>query len=165
MTQAKAPAKTADSTTAVLRPSEKLVQDLAKLAQLDNANGEAAFEIASRVVDDIMSAKTEDEIFDAADAGLTSLKDSQYIDHVIGILDVRYNKSDTKYKGGVGAYAVMDIVSEDGELDTVSVGAPNVVAQVRQAQTLGLISETKPWKVRPSQKPTQNGELLTLKKP
>lgn len=165
MTQAKSAPAATSKEVAEPRPHEKLVKELATLAQLDNANGEAGFEIAARVVDDIMSANTLEELFDASDSGLTSLKGSNYIGRPIGFVDVKWNKGDEKYKGGLGAYAVADIITQDGEVDTVSCGAPNVVAFLRRAQTLGLVKDESPLWVVIRSKETENGELLTVTKP
>lgn len=169
MTQAKTTTNAGNSgkDVAVKQPVESLVAELASVAQLDAENGATnGKEIGARVVSNMMAATTLDELFNAADAGLQSLKDSKYIGRRVGIMSVEYRKGDDKYAdGGLGTYVVMSLVDDEGETDTVGCGATNVVAFCRLAQKMGHIREESPLWVVFKSKETMNGELLTVSKP
>lgn len=147
------------------RPYEKLVSRLNGKAELDASvgSGQSAFEIASQVIDKIAQATTEDDIFDANDSSLGSIED--FVGQPINVTGLVFQKSDAKYKDGLGAYAVIDFFTDNAEVHKRSCGAPNVVASLEQAQSLGLVKEDKPWRIKVVAKPTTNGTLLKIGRP
>lgn len=155
------------SVTPAERPYEKLIRDLAGIAQLDSANG--TFDIAATAIDGIMQAETLEEIFDANDAGPQSMKDSEFLGTPLSVYDVMWRKSDAKYTsangGGLGVYCVFDAYLDTGETMKFTVGAPNVVASFRTMQLRGLIKEDAPARVVIKSRPTENGVLLTVGRP
>ena len=151
----------AKGSVASKRPYEVMMEELANIATLES-NGNVAFEIASQVIDQIAAATSPEEIFAANDSGPADMSD--YIGRPIGISEVRYFKSSEAFaKGSLGVYAVLKVVTENGGEALISVGAPNVVASVRQAQKLGLIQEDgKPFWCMVRSRVTPNGTLFTL---
>jgi hypothetical protein len=152
--------------TEVARPHQTLMADLADMALLD---GGSSFDIASKVVDDIATSTTVDDVFAANESGPLSLKEAKdYHNIPLAIVDVAFRKSDTKYlENSLGVYVVIDAVNTaTGEPLTFSCGAPNVVASMRKLQLLGAINADagKAVVVKFKAKPTQNGELLTVHK-
>lgn len=155
--QANAPAVSDEN-----RPFAKMREELKGMASLDAAAG-GGVEIAMTVVDLIATADSIEDIFAANETGPTALDD--YINVPISCTDVMYLKSADKYKGGLGTYAVFDILTDAGEPAKLSTGAPNVVASLRQMQRLGFCKPDKPARFRILSRETANGNLLLVGKP
>jgi hypothetical protein len=165
-TTANVPARTSNTDA---EPFRQLVSELETVAQLDTAATDS-FEFAAAAVNRIASATTIDELFDAAEKsgeGLQSMgKDWRHLGDKIGVYDLRFRKSDEKYREhGLGTMAVVEYLTTEGESFIVGVGAPNVVSSLRRFQTLGAFSEGKPFWLRVRSKSTGNGEMLYITRP
>lgn len=158
MADQKAPAKNEEA-----RPYLALMKELWDVAETEEGFTDS-FDIASMVIDNILSATTFDEIVEANESGSLD-KAEKYLNKPINITTISFRKSAEKFrKGTLGVYAVIDGHTDDGEVITFGVGAPNVVASLRKCQTLGLISEAKPLRCSIKSRETANGELYTLGK-
>lgn len=164
MTRSKAVETTADAAPAEVRPYEKMVAELQGIAKLENMSG-ASFDIATQVVDKIASAQTLDDIFDAANSGLISLKDTTELHNVpVEVTEVAWRKSSEAFQeNSLGVYAIIDLTTlHDGESWKISTGAPNIVASLRQMEKLTGF----PVKLRFATKMTGSGQtLLTIARP
>ncbi|MGI0135336.1 MAG: hypothetical protein ACREBW_10315 [Candidatus Micrarchaeaceae archaeon] len=135
-----------------------LQDELDTIATLDTTD---SFEIASTVIDAIASATTAEEIFAANESGPADMAD--YLNSPLGITEVRWMRSAERFKKGtLGFYGVINAVTPGGEKVLLSVGAPNVVASVRQLQKLGLFMEDQPFWITVKSRETINGNLYTV---
>lgn len=156
------------------RPYENVVSGLRQRAVTETATVDA-FEVGSRVIDKMAEASSLDEMFDAAQSSLLSLKDATQLHNVpVTVFDVRYAKSDSKYeKNGVGAFAIIDLFTDDGTVHKISCGAPNVVSFLHLAESKGHFrpaldgEETNPkeLRLRFTARDTTNGVLLSVARP
>jgi hypothetical protein len=118
---------------AELRPYQQLVRKLRDVATVEE---DAAFEIAAKVIDEIMVAESIEAVFAANESGPQDAED--YLDKSLGVFGVRFWRSAEKFrKGTLGFYVVMDYVDFDGNKEMVSVGASNVVASIFRLMELG----------------------------
>lgn len=142
-----------------LRPYQRMGKELAELAVLDAPD---SVDIAAQAIDQIAQAETLEDILAANESGLASAED--YIGVPLNITGLTWRPSDAKYqKGTLGSvYTVIDALLDNGEPITLSTGAPNVVASLRQAQKLGLIRDDEPLRVQITEKTTANGVLYRL---
>lgn len=156
------------------RPFQNVVSGLAQRAVTEAATVDA-FDVGSRVIDKMAEASSLDEMFDAAQSSLLSLKDATKLHNVpVTVFDVRYAKSDKKYEEhGVGAYVIIDLFTDDGTVWKISCGAPNVVSFLHIAETKGLFrpaldgeeSNPKELRLRFTARDTANGTLLSIARP
>jgi hypothetical protein len=149
-----------------LKPYEQLVAGVNGKAELEKAfSQEDAFELAKESVNRIASATTADELFDASEqsaAGLPSMgRDWTHLSDPINIVEVRFRKSDEKYAaGGLGAMAVVDYALDNGEVFTIGVGAPNVVAFFGKWDSMPADQKAAASRIRVRPKATGRGEML-----
>lgn len=143
-----------------LRPYQKLQNQLAARVGLDATNG-SNFDIAAQVIDLIMTAGTEDEIFAANESGPLDITD--YLGTPINIWQLTFFRSAEKYRANsLGFYVVMDAFDDTGAEIKLSTGAPNVVSSMKRLEELGLIKEEKPYRVKITGRETGNGTLYYL---
>lgn len=162
------------ATTDSARAFESVVDRVKARASMESGLVDA-FEIGSRVIDKMAAAETLDDMFDAAQSSLTSLQDATNLHNVpVYVTDIRYAKSDPKFaKGGIGGYAIITLVTDDGQVHTLSCGAPNVVAFLDLAELKGHFkpalngeeTSPKPLRLRFTSRGTENGNLLSIAKP
>lgn len=151
------------------RPYESMAAELANLAATDSSvdNGQTAFELAAQAIDRIATAKTAEDIFAANETGAGGdAKD--YVGVNINCERVDYAKSDQKYaKGSLGVFVIIHGFKDSGEViePPITCGAPNVVASIRQAQRIGLIGGSEPFRFTFTAKDTANGTLLRVGAP
>lgn len=146
------------------RHYQRLIADLAFRASEDKPD---SFDIASSVVDAIMAADDLDGMFDAVESSLVSLKDATDLHNVpVSVIGLHYAKSDTKYEAnGLGAFVIIDLVTDAGEPRTISTGAPNVVAFLRASELKGYATAENPLRIRFTARGTDNGTLLSVARP
>ena len=141
-----------------LEPYEQMMRELGGIAQLNAGDN---FDIAAGVINKIAVATSADQIFAANESGPGDASD--YLGKPLGIYAVRYQKSAEQYASGtLGVYAVFDALTDDGEKVMISVGAPNVVASIRQMEVLGLFDESRPFRFVIRGRTTANGTLYTV---
>lgn len=138
------------------RPYQDLMSRMqASLTEQPEIDG---FEVAKQVVDNIVTAATVDDVFEANEQGLPGLDD--WDNNPITVVDVRWGESDMKYaKNSLGVYAIVEFFTADGEIHTASVGAPNVTASLFRFQELGFCTKDKPLEMKLVTKGTRNGTL------
>lgn len=143
--------------SAELRPWQNLQNYLAQRVVLDGTNG-SAFDIASQVIDLIMNAESEDEIFAANASGPTDITD--YLNVPLSFYQLSFFRSAEKFRAnGLGFYVVMDALDDTGAEIKISTGAPNIVATMRKLESLGHINESKPYRMKIASRETANGNL------
>jgi hypothetical protein len=139
------------------RPFERLMQYLRERAVVDQTEFDPE-EINAEQVDAIMSATSEDALFDAMKmAGLTGLKDLEN-GQALRIHGYRLLQGDL----GIGVYAVLDADDPDtGESFALDTGVTRILAFLRMCEVM----EKFPVEVIVSKKATASGnELITLKR-
>jgi hypothetical protein len=125
----------------------------------------AGFEVGASVADKILTAVDIEGIIGAVNQGPGSVED------LVGkpfkfTGYARYANSADQYKeGGTGQYVIFDYVDLNGEKNTVSTGAVNIVFQVRAMEKLGYFNgddwvSDKLFTVK--SKPTANGTLYSV---
>lgn len=160
-----APSKDSSSEVEIVRPHERLVSSIQGRARLESQLGQSAAEVMANVTDKIAEATNEDALFAAANDGPGKIEN--YVGNVLRIRSFHYAISDAKYKGGVGAYVIIDAITEEGEEVTLSTGATNIVTMLARAEEIGLVNpETDAsWRVRVKSRETGEGTLYTFDKP
>jgi hypothetical protein len=139
------------------RPFEKLVAYLRERAVVDQTEFDPE-EINAEQVDKIMSASSEDDLWDAMKmAGLTGLKDLED-GQALRIHGYRLLQGDL----GIGVYAVLDADDPDtGEAFALDTGVTRILAFLRMCEVM----EKFPIEVVVKKKTTASGnELITLRK-
>jgi len=168
MTQAKAPAKTAGKSVDEVRPYQQMAKHLQGVAQLDTEQSDG-ISIARDVADKVVAAETVDDVFDALESGLDSLKDTTDLHGVVvGVTNVEWRKAaDAFAENSYGVYAIIDlVVLHTGEIRKISCGSPDVVGGLGKLQSLGAIREEKPCNMKFVSKATTSGyERLTIGRP
>lgn len=160
-----APSKDSTSDVAVVRPHEALIKSIRGKASLEARMGASAAEVAANVADKIAEATDEDALFAAANDGPAKIEN--YVGTVIRITGFSFREGDAKYKEGLGVYAVINAITEQGEEVVVSTGATNIVTMLERAEALGFIDPARDasWRVRVTSRETANGTLYTFSKP
>lgn len=146
-----------------VRPYEKLMKRAHGKAELESGLGSEvnSFDIASQVVDKIAVATTADDILAANDSSLASGED--FIGLPLNITAIQVRKSDEKYaKESLGVYLVVTATQDNGEEVQFTTGATNIVASLEQAESIGVLSEAKPFRCKIVAKETARGQLLRL---
>jgi len=139
------------------RPFVKLMDYLRERAVVDATEFDAE-EINAEQVDKIMTADTEDALWDAMKvAGLTGLKDLEN-GQALRIHGYRLLQGEL----GIGVYAVLDADDPDtGEAFALDTGVTRILAFLRMCEVM----EKFPVEVVVSKKSTAGGnELITLRK-
>jgi hypothetical protein len=147
----------------VERPYQEFQRNLIQRAELESGlGGEAsAFEIASRVVDEIATATTDTDVFAANEGGGVDLEEFLNIPFICTNLVVR--QSEEKYrKNGLGVYVQFNAVFDNGETVMLSTGATNVVASIIKLEQLGYITPGNSYKIKVVGKTTAKGTLYKL---
>lgn len=141
-----------------LDPWEQMQRELFGIAELTAGD---SFEIAKNVINEIAAATSLEAIFSANEGGPGDFAD--HLGEPVGIANVRYYRSSEQFRNGtLGVYAVGDFVNKDGNEFMLSVGAPNVVASIRQMETLGLFGNGKICWFTVKGRGTPNGTLYTV---
>jgi hypothetical protein len=144
------------ASTSEPRPFERLVNYLRERAVVDQTEFDPE-EINADQVDKIMSATSEDELFEAMKmAGLTGLKDVEN-GQILRIHGYRLLQGDM----GIGVYAVLDADDPNtGEAFALDTGVTRILAFLRMCEVM----EKFPITVTVAKKSTASGnELITLK--
>lgn len=146
------------------RPYQKLMSELAQIAELDAVSGDkSGFDIATEVVDNIMEAESIDDVFVVNDSGPKDISD--YSNMPLSVFNPRFRRSEEKYrKNGLGVFVIFDAMTDAGEFVTISTGAVNVVASIRKIQTLGGAKEESPTRLKIVSREVGNGTLYTVGK-
>lgn len=147
------------------RPYQQLARHLQGVAELDTSAVDG-ITIAQDVADKVAVAATVDDVFDALEQGLDSLKDTKELHGIpVDVFNVEWRKSDEAYsENSYGVFAIVDmVVIHNGEVRKISCGSPDVVGGLGKFQGLGAISEDKPLRLKFVAKKTNQGyERLTI---
>lgn len=123
-----------DGEIVTVRPYEKLTAFLARRAEVDGEG--RGFEIASKQIDKILTAETDEEIWDADAAGTVNGQDMMDVE--MQVRGVKYAPSSDEYDAPLGVYAIIDAIRMDtGEEAVVSTGAPLVITKLRAFEARG----------------------------
>jgi hypothetical protein len=139
------------------RPFERLVEYLRERAVVDQTEFDPE-EINAEQVDKIMTAGSEDELWEAMKmAGLTGLRDLED-GQALRIHGYRLLQGDM----GIGVYAVLDADDPDtGEAFALDTGVTRILAFLRMCEVM----QKFPIEVVVKKKTTASGnELITLRK-
>lgn len=91
----------------------------------------------TEITERIMAATTVDDVLSGASSELT--KAENILGVPLMILSVRFNASDFALTNPLGAYAVMDCVTTQGEKRVVSCGSETVMAQLYRLITMDAL--------------------------
>jgi len=116
------------------KPHEKLMEFLARRAEVDGVN--RSFEVASMQVDKILSATTDQEIWDADEKGTSNGQDMTDVELLVQ--EVKYAKTSEEYDADLGVYAIISAIRLDtGEEVVIATGAALVIAKLRAMEARG----------------------------
>lgn len=148
------------SGSAVERKAIDRFRDALALAA-DAADDFDAQEIAANVVENIMTAETDEAAFAAQDSSMPSGKDMADVEMLVN--DFNVSKGDTKYEEhSIGYYMRVDAtILETGTDVRFATGAINVMALLWKVTSGG--SRNMPYGCVIRSRDTANGALLTLR--
>jgi len=111
-----------------LRPYEKFVKSLQM--QAETGNTERGFEVSAQMMDRVLTAGTEAEMWDADEGGLLAGRDLDDVwQQIKGYTVVKSTREDIE--GGFGVYAVIDAVNlHTGEAFTWETGATGILSKL-----------------------------------
>lgn len=142
--------------TAVAKPHDQFAEYLARRAENDGAT--RGYEVASNQMDKLLTAETEQEIWDADEGGTVNGQDM--IDVELNIRGFKVAVSSDEYEATLGVYILIDAVRLDnGEEVIVNTGAPLIITKLRMFEARemlpvnGVIRGTK----------ARNGTVLKLR--
>lgn len=144
---AKAEPTASDSTIAQSRPYIAMIEQVRSQAELNaslGGNQSRAFELASLAIDRIAEANTWDEIFEANNAGVLPGVEEAATKGPLTLQEVEFSPSQEQYRqGGVGVYAYVDSVTDNGEEFQFTTGSVNVVMSLFHAQKKGILKDAR----------------------
>lgn len=128
------------------RPYVAMIEQVRREANMNDlgAGQNRAFELASEAIDRIAAANTWDEIFTANDQGvLPGVEEASKIG-ALTLQDVEFSPSQDQYKsGGVGVYAYVSAVTDNGEEFNFTTGSINVVMSLFHANKKGILKDAR----------------------
>lgn len=140
---------------------EKFRQGMLSLAELEGSAGERVDELQARQIEQIMGARSEDQLFASMEMqGLTGLRDLDN-GQVITITGYTVAKGSGEYKGA-GFYAIISAFDADtGEEMMLDTGVERIIGFLRMVET-GAAGVKFPVTVKVLKKATANGEVITF---
>ena len=165
MSQESAPeqgGRLAEAIVDLLPAYKAMAIELRQIAELDTGAG---FEIAARVINEIATAETIDDVFAANEGGPQSAED--LLGQPMGVYSVRFWKSAEKFAAGtLGVYVVADYIDHANQPQMFATGAPNVVASLRRFEMLNAYQDGKenPLWLTIKGRETGRGTLYTVAK-
>lgn len=152
---------------AEIRPHERFVANLkARAVEAQGEDGKTrSFEIAASQMDKILSAETEEDIWDADEGGTVAGKD--FTDVALEILDYQLTESDDKYDSPLGVYVNIKATLlqktkgyDVGEVVVINTGATLVITKLEAFRSKGMIPGLK-CMIRGTE--AKNGTVLKLR--
>lgn len=143
------------------RPYESFIETVKNRA-VTEAGVRSSFDIASQVVDKIVTAESADDVFAANEAGPADLNDFE--GQTLNVYSLDWFTGDAKYKEGLGVYVVFHAYDTKGNDVVISTGAVNVCSSLYRLEMLGAIREDQPLAVTFRSRTTANGTLWTIHK-
>jgi hypothetical protein len=150
-------------TTIAPRPHERFVANLQARAQ-ENGGKNRAFEVAASQMDKILSAETEEDIFNADEGGTISGQD--FVNEPFEVRSYEISQSDSKYDSDLGVYVNIQAVAltdskyaTAGEQIVINTGATLVITKLEALRARNLL----PVKVVIRATPARNGDVLKLR--
>jgi len=138
-----------------------MIRGLAVEASFAETNGDAETFVLN-IMEGILSAESEDEIFEAQEAGGTSGKDFANRPFTVNDSGIVWRISNIENDKGFPFYAMMTVTEiATGEEVTLTCGGKTFVCVLRALQMKGALKEPKPLVIIST--PSPNGAFLSLR--